>query len=343
MSGKKRSPVGRCADVDWLQAGIEPMLLGHRDSVPVGDEWTYEVKWDGIRAIITVDQGMVRIRTRSLRDVTGQFPELCLPDAFAVSNAVFDGEIVCLDGVGKPVLAAVMRRLQTTGAHKIAMSRQPVVCYLFDCLYLQGRPLIHEPLEHRRTRLADAVSSGATGYRLSEALEDGQALFEAVKSQGLEGVVAKQRGGKYLPGQRTSTWLKTKVQHTIACCIVGYTAGYGDRNQTFGALHLGRPSTGDDGLEYVGKVGSGFDSTSLRAVLEQLKQLDSIDCPIPEKLGRADATWVEPRLWCEVQHASFASNGTLREPVFLRMCPDIDRRVRLTSRLRFPQKPAITR
>jgi bifunctional non-homologous end joining protein LigD len=320
---KELRPSRRCADdVDWLQTGIEPMLLGGRATVPVGGDWTYEVKWDGIRAIITVDRGVIRIRTRNLRDVTSQFPELCLPDrAFAVNDAVFDGEIVCRDGAGKPILADVMGRLQS-GGHRItrAMSRHPVVCYLFDCLYLNGQSKINEPLEYRRTWLAGAVKSGSTSYRLSETVEDGEALFEAVKSQGLEGVVAKQRGGKYLPGQRTSTWLKTKVQHTIECCIIGYTAGDGARDQTFGSLHLARPSNGDDSLRYLGKVGSGFGSRSRRVVLEALRRLDTIDCPMVAKVGQGDTTWVEPRLRCEVQHASFASNGTLREPVFLRMC-----------------------
>jgi len=118
----------------------------------LGAEWSYEVKWDGIRAIITVEEGVVQIKTRSQRDVTANFPELCLPEqAFYSSGAVFDGEIVCLDGAGRPVFTDVMGRLHAKGERGIARAqgRHPAVCYLFDCLYLDGRPIVQEPLARR--------------------------------------------------------------------------------------------------------------------------------------------------------------------------------------------------
>ncbi len=312
----------------WLQADIEPMLAESRDEVPVGGDWSYEVKWDGIRAMITVDEGVVRIKTRSQRDVTAHFPELCLPEqAFYASAAVFDGEIVCLDSAGRPIFTDVMGRLHTKGERGIAraQARHPAVCYLFDCLYLDGRPIVNEPLDRRRAWLADAVRKEQTDYRVSETVEDGEALFEAAKSVGVEGIVAKERGGSYLPGKRASTWQKIKVRRTIDCRIAGYTPGKGDRGRTFGALHLGRPAQDDaDTLEYLGKVGGGFDAKSLQAVLKELKSLDTIDRPVDEKpLDDAETIWVEPRLWCEVQYASFTNTGTLREPVFLRMRPDL--------------------
>jgi len=294
--------------------------------VPVGGNWSYEVKWDGIRAIITVEEGVVRIKTRSQRDVTAQFPELCLPEqAFYASAAVFDGEIVCLDGTGKPIFTDVMGRLHAKGEQGIerARVRHPAVCYLFDCLYLDGRPIVAEPLDRRRAWLADAVRSGQTDYRVSETVEDGEALFEAAKSVGVEGIVAKERDGSYLPGKRASTWLKVKVRRTMESLIAGYTKGKGDRERTFGALHLALPSQGK-ALQYLGKVGGGFDDKSLKAVLEDLKRLDRIARPVDAKpLDDAETIWVEPRLWCEVQYASFTNNGTLREPVFLRMRPDL--------------------
>jgi bifunctional non-homologous end joining protein LigD len=155
----------------------------------LGAEWSYEVKWDGIRAIITVEEGVVQIKTRSQRDVMANFPELCLPEqAFYSSGAVFDGEIVCLDGAGRPVFTDVMGRLHAKGERGIARAqgRHPAVCYLFDCLYLDGRPIVQEPLARRRAWLADAVR---------KTVEDGEALFEAAKSVGVEGIVAKERGG----------------------------------------------------------------------------------------------------------------------------------------------------
>ena len=313
--------------VQWLQCDVEPMLAESRDDVPVGGDWSYEVKWDGIRAIITVDEGQVRIKTRSLRDVTIHFPELCLPEqAFYASAAVFDGEIVCLDGAGRPIFTDVMGRLHAKGEAGIAraQARHPAVCYLFDCLYLDGRPIGNEPLDRRRAWLADAVRKEQTEYRVSETLDDGEALFEAAKSVGVEGIVAKERGSSYLPGKRASTWQKIKVRRTTECLIAGYTRGKGDRARTFGALHLTHPTEGEGALKYLGKVGGGFDDNSLRAVLDELQSLDEIERPLAQKpLDDAETIWVQPQLWCEVQYASFTNAGTLREPVFLRMRPDL--------------------
>ena len=314
--------------VQWLQSAIEPMLAESRDAVPEGADWSYEVKWDGIRAIITVDEGAVRIRTRSLRDVTAHFPELCLPEqAFYASAAVFDGEIVCLDESGRPIFTDVMGRLHARGETGIARARtrHPAVCYLFDCLYLDGRPIGNEPLDRRRAWLEDAVRKEQTDYRVSETVDDGVALFAAVRSVGVEGIVAKERGSSYLPGKRAPAWQKIKVRRTTECLIIGYTRGKGDRAQTFGALHLTDP-TADvaEGLQYLGKVGGGFDDEMLRVVLGQLQSLDEIDRPLTCKPpDDAETIWVQPQLWCEVQYASRTKAGTLREPVFLRMRPDL--------------------
>ena len=310
---------------DWLHDDVAPMLAESRDDVPVGGDWSYEVKWDGIRAMISIDDGQVRIKTRSQRDVTAHFPELALPDeAFFANAALFDGEIVCLDGEGRPVFTDVMGRLHAKGEKGIerARGRRPAVCYLFDCLYLDGRPIVDEPLERRRTWLADAVRP-ETSYRVSETVDDGEALFEAAKTIGVEGIVAKERDARYLPGKRSSSWLKVKVRRTIECLIVGYTTGKGDRQRSFGALHLARRDDGA-GLTYLGKVGGGFDDKTLAAVLKELQELPQGERPIDDKpVDDAETTWVEPKLYCEVQYASFANTGALREPVFLRMRPDL--------------------
>ena len=136
--------------------------------------------------------------------------------------------------------------------------------------------------------------------------------------------MAKERDGRYLAGKRSASWYKIKVRRTIDCLIVGYTPGQGDRARSFGALHLAR--AGDDGgaLEYLGKVGGGFDDRSLAAVLKELKKLPQAQRPVAEKpVDDAETTWVEPRLWCEVQYASHANTGALREAVFLRLRPDL--------------------
>ena len=311
--------------VDWLNDRIEPMLCDSQPSVPRGSEWIYELKWDGVRALVSVDEGQVRIRTRSQRDVTEYFPELQLPEeAFRANAALFDGEIVCLDEAGKPIFTDVMGRLHARGEKGIerARARRPAVCYLFDCLYLDGRALTGDPVERRREWLEDAIKPGAA-YRVSESVDDGDGLFEAAKTLGLEGIVAKERGAGYLPGRRSSAWVKVKVRQTLECRIIGYTEGKGDRAQAFGALHIAIDDEDAD-LRYLGKVGGGFDDRTLTSVFADVQALEKAERPFEWKPpDDAQTIWVTPSLFCEVQYASVTNNGTLREPVFLRMRPDL--------------------
>jgi DNA ligase D-like protein (predicted ligase)/DNA ligase D-like protein (predicted polymerase)/DNA ligase D-like protein (predicted 3'-phosphoesterase) len=312
---------------DWLRDPIEPMLARSTDKLPDSEEYLYEVKWDGIRDLISLDEGKVRIRGRNGLDLTKQFPELLIPEqAFRATSALLDGEIVCLEPDGRPNFRDVIHRMQqkTEGAIERAKAKYPAVCYLFDCLYLDGRPIVNEPLTRRREWLQDAIRKDSA-YRVSEAVEEGKAFFEAVKEMGLEGILAKQRGSTYLPGKRSDAWLKIKTRKTLECAIIGYTQGKGDRKANFGALHLALRS-GDE-LKYLGKVGGGFDDNSLKAVSAELQKLKTIKRPIKEKpLDDARSVWVEPKLICEVQFASLTKDGMVREPVFVRLRPDLNLR-----------------
>jgi bifunctional non-homologous end joining protein LigD len=159
---------------------------------------------------------------------------------------------------------------------------------------------------------------------VSEVVQDGMALFDAVKQMGLEGIMAKQRNSTYLPGKRSESWLKIKTGQTVECVIIGYTRGKGDRETSFGALHLAQ-ANGDE-LRYVGKVGSGFDDHSLKAVSAELEKLTRIKRPVKEKpLDEAHSVWIEPKLMCEAGFASWTKDGMLREPVFMRLRPDLAR------------------
>ncbi len=192
---------------------------------------------------------------------------------------------------------------------------------MFDCLYLDGRPIVNEPLVRRREWTKDAVKTGGA-YRVSEAFDDGVSLFVAVRDMGLEGIMAKQRDSAYTPGRRSDSWLKIKSRQTTECLIIGYTRGKGDRESAFGALHLAQ--AGPDGLKYVGKVGTGWDESVFKAIFEELSKLTMISRPVKERpLDDARSVWVEPKLTCEVQYASITRDGMLREPVFLRLRPDL--------------------
>ncbi len=309
---------------DWLRDRIEPMLAKPADTPPASSDYSYEVKWDGLRALVALDEGEIRIHGRDGMDFTALFPELLQAEpSFRATSALFDGEIVCLEPDGKPSFRNVIHRMQQKGESAVERARAkfPAVCYLFDCLYLDGRPIVAEPLLRRREWLADAVKKDSA-YRVSETVEDGPAFFEAVKQMGLEGVMAKRRDSVYLPGKRADSWLKIKARQTAECLIVGYTEGKGDRAPSFGALHLAQEREGR--LAYVGKVGSGFDEPLLRDVRAQIDRLTRIKKPVKETpLDNARSVWIEPRLACEVRYASITPDGMLREPVFVRLRPDL--------------------
>jgi len=134
--------------------------------------------------------------------------------------------------------------------------------------------------------------------------------------------MAKQRNSVYLPGKRSDAWLKIKTRQTTECLIIGYTQGKGDRQSTFGALHLAQNGGGE--LKYVGKAGSGLDEPQAKAVYAELEKLPKIKRPVKEKpLDDARSIWVEPKLICEVAFASWTPDGMLREPVFIRLRPDL--------------------
>jgi DNA ligase D-like protein (predicted ligase)/DNA ligase D-like protein (predicted polymerase)/DNA ligase D-like protein (predicted 3'-phosphoesterase) len=311
---------------DWLSEPIEFMLSDISTKVPKSDKWMYEVKWDGIRAMISLDEGNVRIRSRNQNDITIAFPELLKPeDAFRANNALFDCEIVCLDKDGRPMFKEVINRMRqkSESAAARARNKNPAICYVFDCLYLDGRPLVGEPVERRREWMADAIKVGKSNpYRVSQTVDDGDGLFAAAKEAGLEGIMAKKLGGPYTPGRRSDTWLKIKTRTTMDCLIIGYTKGKGGRADVFGGLHLARPNGNE--LHYLGKVGTGFDNRTLDAVWEEVSKVPEAKRPVKEKPIDDNVTvWIKPTLWCEVQYASMTHNDTLREPVFVRMRPDL--------------------
>src|SRR5690606_25506989 len=213
--------------------------------------------------------------------------------------------------------------LMSRGESSIAKQSKtsPVNCYIFDCLYLDGRPLINEPLIKRREWLKDAIRHD-TPYRLSEVVEDGHGLFEAAKAHGLEGIMAKTKNGKYLPGKRSSNWLKLKVRQTAEVLVIGYTKGKGDRAQTLGALHIAERTNGD--MLYRGKVGTGFDDDTIRSISKQVGKLKETKKPIRKKLlDDKVSTWIEPSLAIEVSYTSITTDKIFREPVFVRLRPDL--------------------
>ncbi|MAE87800.1 MAG: hypothetical protein CMB80_34010 [Flammeovirgaceae bacterium] len=300
--------------INMLDQEVKPMMADALKKPPKGD-YRYEVKWDGIRVMITLNEGELTIRSRNMNIITDQFPELNIPEeAFRVNNGVFDGEIVCLDQSGKADFKKVIKRLMTKKQMEIdyQMKKYPVYCYLFDVPYLDGRSLVNDPWLRRREWLKDSFRKN-TPYRLSEDIEDGEALFSAAKQMGVEGVMAKDPLGKYYPGKRSDVWYKIKVKNYADAWIVGYTEGQGDRQPYFGALHVVEKE--EDQLVYRGKVGTGFSDKLMKELKKELDQRVGEIKPIEDKVLDT-SFWLAEFIPCEVEYSELTQDGNYRDPVF---------------------------
>ena len=311
---------------DPLQRKIEPMLAITADAPFDSPQFTYEAKWDGVRTLAFVDGGEVRLQTRNLLDSTKQYPE-AHGAAEALTGgyqAILDGEVVAFDEKGVPSFQRLQPRMHQRDDGAVSRLRKsvPVIYEVFDLLYLDGEDLTRQPLRERRRRL-EAALEPMGAIRLSEGFPGtGVALFNAVRDQGLEGIVAKRLDAPYVSG-RSAAWVKVKAFKAMDCVIGGWTAGQGGRHGTLGALVVGIYRDGE--LVPVGHVGSGFDDRTLRELLAILKEHQSPTSPfaVQPKVNQP-ATWCFPDLVCEVRYVEMTRDGTLRHPTYLGLRSDVD-------------------
>lgn len=311
-------------------SGIRPMLAS-AGPMPTADGWSYEIKWDGVRAIAYVADGGIRMESRNLNDFTPRYPEVCRPEALPHSlrsrRAVLDGEIVGFDADGKVSFGALQQRMHLASRSAVA-SRQrahPVAFMAFDVLWLDGVDVTGRPFEERRQLLETLEIVGdrwQTPPSLGPAAADGEALRSASVAQGLEGIVAKRHGSAYEPGRRTRNWLKIKNRAQQELVIGGWLPGEGNRSGTLGALLVGHHAR--DGLHYAGRVGTGFTFKLLADLLARLSALEQAEPAFVNPPPLRAARWVEPRLVAEVGFTEWTSGGTLRHPVFLGLRDDVD-------------------
>jgi DNA ligase D-like protein (predicted ligase) len=276
------------------------------------DEHLFEIKWDGIRALSFVESGSVRVLSRNRQDLAPSYPEL---ESLArlPAGTLLDGELVVLAD-GRPSFSRALERVQARNALRVrALARSlPAQYVVFDLLYLGGVSMLPRPLTERRERLRELLE-GAADARLSFSdgvVGPGRAFFEQVRARELEGVVAKELDGAYLPGKRTRSWIKVKTTRTVPCAILGFVSDErGDLTSLIVALQ-------EDGrLVSAGRVGSGL-TDALRARLGDLcraRLRATPFVPCPEK-----GTWVEPGLYCSVSYLERTTNG-LRAPVFVEL------------------------
>lgn len=303
------------------------MMAVLRDELPPEDgTWAYEMKWDGVRAVVHIDRGRPRVMSRNGNDMTAAYPELRdLAESLGSLQVVLDGEIVALDRQGKPSFAALQPRMHVTDAAQIRrlQGSTPVTFMAFDILHLDGRSTLSLPYEDRR-RLLESLGLEGPSWRTPPAwYSDGASVLAAAAEQGLEGIVAKRRDSPYRPGRRPDTWVKVKHLRTQEVVIGGWKPGSGRRGGVLGSLLLGIPAEG--GLAYVGKVGTGFTDDALAELTRRLTKLERDESPfagtVPQVDAR-DARWVEPRIVGEVRFGEWTRDGRLRHPAWRGIRPD---------------------
>jgi bifunctional non-homologous end joining protein LigD len=310
------------AQLAEMPASIEPMKATIGDRVPRGKGWLFEVKWDGVRAVAFIDNEEVRLQARSGLRCERQYPELAvIPHHIAASRAVIDGEIAVLDAKGVSQFHLIQPRIANTDPNTIAhlVRSTPVIYFAFDLLYLDGYDLRNVALEKRRELLQKVLTPGPT-IRISDAFPDaGEALLDAARENGLEGIVAKHANSGY-ESRRSREWIKIKIVSEQEFVIGGFTDPQGDR-QYFGALVLGVHKDGK--LRWVGNVGTGFDQKLLASIFARLEPLITKKCPFAER-PKPDRgmTWVKPDLVCQVRYANWTTDDRLRAPVFVGMRND---------------------
>lgn len=307
-----------------MPAQIEPMKATLAEHPPRGDEWLFEVKWDGVRAVAFVEQEEVRLQSRTGNRCERQYPELAvMHHHLAAGTAVLDGEIVVLDAKGVSQFHLIQPRIANTDPNSIAhLTRStPVVYFAFDLLYLDGYDLRGVALSERKALLDEVLTPGAA-VRISDSFPGsaGEAMLEAARENGLEGLLAKCATSRY-ESRRSRDWLKIKIVNEQEFVIGGFTEPQGERSH-FGALILGVYDGGQ--LRWVGNVGTGFNQKSLAALYGKLEPLVTKECPFAER-PKPDRgmTWVRPELVCQVKYANWTQDDHLRAPVFLGLRDDL--------------------
>jgi bifunctional non-homologous end joining protein LigD len=289
------------------------------------DNHFFEVKWDGLRALMFLQNGKLELQNRNLRDVTASYPELqTVTKLIRAKKAIIDGEVVVLSKKGTPDFGKLQNRfgIQDPKQVETARSANPVTYVAFDLLHLDGKDIVKDQLEKRKNALRDLIEEGPHLLYADHIESQGLQYYSEALKLGFEGVIGKEKHSPYLTGVRSSFWIKSKGSQTLDAVVVGYTQGEGMRKTSFGSLVMAMYD--DEGkLVHVGNVGGGFDDKSL---LEIKPMLNKLVVKKPVINGPVEApspiTWVRPRIVAEILYANITSDGKLRFPRFNRLRTD---------------------
>lgn len=289
--------------------------------------WAFEIKWDGVRVLSSVARTGVRLRSSRGNDITGRYPELRrLTDALADHTAILDGEVVAFDEHGRPNFGLLQTRMHLASATEVAKRAEtvPITYVVFDLIELDGNDVMPLAYTERRRVLRELLpDDGCWTVPAEQHAGNGEALMNAVRERGLEGVMAKRVDSPYLAGKRSSSWVKAKARLRQEFVIGGWQAGEGNRTGQLGSLLVGVYD--GDTFRYCGKVGTGFSMRELSRLAELLESMaidqSPFDPPPPRPIERV-AHYVRPELVAEVEFGEWTGEGILRHPSYLGLRDD---------------------
>jgi len=298
-----------------LPKSVDVMSATLVDEMPEGEDWLFEMKWDGYRGICILQQEKAELISRNHKPL--HFPEIIEAAAgLHIDQAIVDGEIVALNSSGISSFQLLQNYLNSKHNAQIAT---PIYYYIFDLLYLNGYDLRGVSLQERKLLLRKLLATmpANSHWRYSDHVT--QKDVNAIWKQPIEGVVAKDRNSPY-QSRRSLDWLKIKKLQEQEVVICGYTKPRKSR-QHFGALILGLYENG--ALTYIGHTGTGFNHTSLKLIHDLLKPLETLNCPFNKTPKTNEAAhWVKPKIVAEVKFSEWTSDGRMRQPVFLGLRED---------------------
>ena len=308
---RARATPSRCRKGSTAPAFRSPQLATLIDTVPAGNQWLHEIKYDGYRALIATGSGGPKIYTRSGLDWTAKFPGIAEAAAALPPGALIDGEIVAMKD-GKPDFSTLQEAISAGG--------EGLLCFAFDLLVADGEDITALPQLDRKERLRALIDGADDRIRFSEHIVgQGETLFESMCREGFEGVVSKRADAPYR-GTRSKAWCKTKCTHRQEFVILGWTPSSA-KGRGFRSLLLG--VNGPRGLTYAGKVGTGFDMRTLHDLRAQFDVLaaEHPAAMVPRAEARG-AHWVRPELVAEIAFAEFTAEGVVRHASFLGLRAD---------------------
>jgi len=310
-----------------MPQNIEPMLAVLATVPKNQNQYSFEIKWDGVRAIGYYDGRDLTFQSRNLLDITPRYPELqAITKQLGRRKAILDGEVVALDEHHRPSFALLQQRMHVRDAGAVArlMKQVPVYYFIFDLLYFDGQVTMPLPLTRRRAMLND-LSLAGDSWQVSPSIEgEGTGMYQTAAEQGLEGIVAKKLESPYEPGRRSPNWLKIKIVQSQELVIGGWCPEKGNNRSRIGCLLLGyyentpaeKGNKAQRRLRYAGSDGTGYTDEIHRQLVSLLEKTPRATSPFADKVPKPGPIWVEPNLVAEIEYRRWPKGGMVQQAAY---------------------------